>query len=118
MDLALGGKRLDVRVSTLPARGGERVVLRLLDKENAGIDLAALGSTDRTGNAPLVVELIGSSLGATIAGHRPSGDGVAAVSRPFSIEARQSFTMFGMTVMKPGSPPARRGSHRPRHPEC
>ena len=43
MDLALGGKRLDVRVSTLPARGGERVVLRLLDKENAGIDLAALG---------------------------------------------------------------------------
>ena len=43
MDLAIGGKRLDVRVSTLPARGGERVVLRLLDKENAGIDLAALG---------------------------------------------------------------------------
>jgi general secretion pathway protein E len=43
MDLALGGKRLDVRVSTLPARGGERVVLRLLDKENAGIDLAGLG---------------------------------------------------------------------------
>ena len=43
MDLALGGKRLDVRVSTLPARGGERVVLRLLDKDNAGIDLAALG---------------------------------------------------------------------------
>jgi general secretion pathway protein E len=43
MDLALGGKRLDVRVSTLPARGGERVVLRLLDTENAGIDLAGLG---------------------------------------------------------------------------
>ena len=43
MDLTLGSKRLDVRVSTLPARGGERVVLRLLDKENAGIDLAALG---------------------------------------------------------------------------
>ncbi len=43
MELALGGKRLDVRVSTLPARGGERVVLRLLDKDNAGIDLAGLG---------------------------------------------------------------------------
>lgn len=43
MELALAGKRLDVRVSTLPARGGERVVLRLLDKDNAGIDLAALG---------------------------------------------------------------------------
>uniref|UniRef100_UPI0038F82130 GspE/PulE family protein n=1 Tax=Sandarakinorhabdus sp. TaxID=1916663 RepID=UPI0038F82130 len=46
MDLTLGAKRLDVRVSTLPARGGERVVLRLLDKENAGIDLAALGMPD------------------------------------------------------------------------
>ncbi len=41
--LTLGGKSLDVRVSTLPSRGGERVVLRLLDKDNAGIDLEALG---------------------------------------------------------------------------
>jgi general secretion pathway protein E len=41
--LALGGKSLDVRVSTLPSRAGERVVLRLLDKENAGIGLEALG---------------------------------------------------------------------------
>ncbi|KAB7648997.1 GspE/PulE family protein [Polymorphobacter fuscus] len=41
--LTLGGKSLDVRVSTLPSRAGERVVLRLLDKENAGIDLDALG---------------------------------------------------------------------------
>lgn len=41
--LTLGGKSLDVRVSTLPSRGGERVVLRLLDKDKAGIDLDALG---------------------------------------------------------------------------
>ena len=41
--LALAGKSLDVRVSTLPSRAGERVVLRLLDKDNAGIDLEALG---------------------------------------------------------------------------
>ncbi|MEY2883529.1 MAG: hypothetical protein RL490_1253 [Pseudomonadota bacterium] len=41
--LTLGGKSLDVRVSTLPSRAGERVVLRLLDKDNAGIDLDALG---------------------------------------------------------------------------
>ena len=34
--LTLGGKLLDVRVSTLPSRAGERVVLRILDKENAG----------------------------------------------------------------------------------
>lgn len=41
--LTLGGKLLDVRVSTLPSRAGERVVLRILDKENAGIDLGELG---------------------------------------------------------------------------
>ena len=45
MGLTLGGKLLDVRVSTLPSRAGERVVLRILDKENAGIDLEALGLT-------------------------------------------------------------------------
>jgi general secretion pathway protein E len=43
MGVTLGGKSLDVRVSTLPARSGERVVLRLLDKDNAGISLEALG---------------------------------------------------------------------------
>ena len=41
--LTLGGKLLDVRVSTLPSRAGERVVLRILDKENAGIGLDQLG---------------------------------------------------------------------------
>lgn len=43
ISLALGGKLLDVRVSTLPSRAGERVVLRILDKDNAGFDLSALG---------------------------------------------------------------------------
>ncbi|WP_267397256.1 MULTISPECIES: type II secretion system ATPase GspE [unclassified Sphingomonas] len=46
MGLTLGGKLLDVRVSTLPSRAGERVVLRILDKDNAGIDLEALGMND------------------------------------------------------------------------
>ncbi len=41
--MTLGGKTLDVRVSTLPARMGERVVLRILDKDNAGIGLDQLG---------------------------------------------------------------------------
>ncbi len=41
--LTLGGKTLDVRVSTLPSRAGERVVLRLLDKETAGINFDLLG---------------------------------------------------------------------------
>ncbi len=43
--LALGGKSLDVRVSTLPSRGGERVVLRILDKDQAGLTLDRLGMT-------------------------------------------------------------------------
>nr|WP_287011800.1 ATPase, T2SS/T4P/T4SS family [Brevundimonas sp.] len=44
--LALGGKTLDVRVSTLPSRGGERVVLRILDKDQAGLTLDRLGMAD------------------------------------------------------------------------
>lgn len=41
--LALGGKSLDVRVSTLPSRAGERVVLRILDKDQAELRLDQLG---------------------------------------------------------------------------
>ncbi len=43
ISLTLGGKMVDVRVSTLPARFGERVVMRILDKEEARLDLDALG---------------------------------------------------------------------------
>ena len=43
ISLALGGKTVDVRVSTLPARFGERVVMRILDKDEAKLDLDALG---------------------------------------------------------------------------
>ncbi|MGE8132493.1 type II secretion system ATPase GspE [Novosphingobium subterraneum] len=50
ISLSLGGKLVDVRVSTLPNRAGERVVMRLLDKENAGIDLAGLGLDAKAGD--------------------------------------------------------------------
>ena len=33
ISLTIGGRTLDVRVSTLPAKAGERVVLRLLDRD-------------------------------------------------------------------------------------
>lgn len=47
ISLAMGGKTVDVRISTLPSRFGERVVMRLLDKEQAQLDLDTLGmSTD------------------------------------------------------------------------
>ena len=48
ISLALGGKSVDVRVSSLPARFGERVVMRILDKEAARLDLDALGMPERT----------------------------------------------------------------------
>jgi general secretion pathway protein E len=46
--LRLGDKSVDVRVSTLPTGPGERVVLRLLDKDSARLDLTALGMSDAT----------------------------------------------------------------------
>ncbi len=43
VSLSLGGRAIDVRISTLPARYGERVVMRLLDKQQARLDLDELG---------------------------------------------------------------------------
>ena len=54
--LALGGKTLDVRVSTLPSRMGERVVLRILDRDQAGLTL------DRLGMAPDALEALRAAL--------------------------------------------------------
>lgn len=41
--LRIAGRAVDVRVSIMPTSHGERVVLRLLDKQNAHLDLAELG---------------------------------------------------------------------------
>ncbi|HEX4045463.1 MAG TPA: type II secretion system ATPase GspE [Gammaproteobacteria bacterium] len=41
--LRIGGRAVDVRVSTMPTNHGERAVLRLLDKQSACLDLAELG---------------------------------------------------------------------------
>ncbi|MEY2825633.1 MAG: ral secretion pathway protein, partial [Pseudomonadota bacterium] len=46
--LRVGGKPVDVRVSTLPTGHGERAVLRLLDKEGGRMDLQQLGMSDST----------------------------------------------------------------------
>ncbi|MGH8852123.1 MAG: type II secretion system ATPase GspE [Casimicrobiaceae bacterium] len=51
ISLKLGDKSVDVRVSTLPTGPGERVVLRLLDKDTARLDLAALGMSEPTRDA-------------------------------------------------------------------
>lgn len=45
--LNLGAQALDVRVSTLPSRYGERVVMRLLNKEQALLSVTELGMTEK-----------------------------------------------------------------------
>ena len=46
--LRLGGRPVDVRVSTLPSAHGERVVLRLLDKQAGRLELKRLGMSADT----------------------------------------------------------------------
>jgi general secretion pathway protein E len=46
--LRVAGKPVDVRVSTIPTGHGERVVLRLLDKQAGRLDLTRLGMDDPT----------------------------------------------------------------------
>ena len=52
LNLRLGGRPVDVRVSTLPTGHGERVVLRLLDKQAGRLQLEKLGM-----DGPLLVHL-------------------------------------------------------------
>jgi general secretion pathway protein E len=47
--LRIAGRAVDVRVSTMPSSHGERVVLRLLDKNTAHLNLADLGMTPDIG---------------------------------------------------------------------
>ncbi len=46
--LRVAGKPIDVRVSTIPTGHGERVVLRLLDKQAGRLDLTRLGMDEAT----------------------------------------------------------------------
>ena len=48
ISLRVAGRAVDVRVSTIPAGHGERVVLRLLDKQAGRLELNALGMEPRT----------------------------------------------------------------------
>ena len=41
--LKIAGRQVDVRVSTMPTSHGERIVLRILDKDNAQLNLSDLG---------------------------------------------------------------------------
>ncbi len=56
ISLKIAGRAVDVRVSTMPTGHGERVVLRLLDKNSARLDLKDLGMTET--NRDFFAELI------------------------------------------------------------
>ncbi len=61
ISLRVAGRAVDVRVSTIPSGHGERVVLRILDKQAGRLELEALGMDARTRG--MVDELI----------HKPHG---------------------------------------------
>jgi general secretion pathway protein E len=61
ISLRIAGRAVDVRVSTIPSGHGERVVLRLLDKQAGRLDLNSLGMGPHT--QQLMSELI----------HKPHG---------------------------------------------
>ncbi|MFT5011888.1 MAG: general secretion pathway protein E [Patiriisocius sp.] len=56
ISVRVGGKEVDVRVSTIPASNGERVVMRLLDKQEGRRDLINMGMS--TDNLAAMQELV------------------------------------------------------------
>ncbi len=50
ISLRVAGRAVDVRVSTIPTGEGERVVMRLLDKQAGRLDLSHLGMDEQTHN--------------------------------------------------------------------
>lgn len=70
--LRLGGRGIDLRLSTLPGHYGERVVMRLLDRTTGLMDLDKLGLT--AGQAALLQRLAGLPNGIILA-TGPTGSG-------------------------------------------
>jgi type IV pilus assembly protein PilB len=68
----IGGRRVDLRVSTLPTQFGESVVLRVLDRSTVNLDLEVLGMPDYIHD--YLIELINRPNGIFIA-TGPTGSG-------------------------------------------
>jgi len=84
ISLRIAGRSVDVRVSTLPSGHGERVVMRLLDKQAGRLDLEQLGMS------PYVHDSFKSSL------HKPHG--IILVTGPTG--SGKTTTLYaGLTVL-------------------
>ena len=78
ISLKIAGRAVDVRVSTMPSGHGERVVLRLLDKQAGRLNLASLGMDD--GSQTLMDQLIHKPHGIILV-TGPTGSGTCRRSR-------------------------------------
>ncbi|NKC12978.1 MAG: type II secretion system protein GspE [Gammaproteobacteria bacterium] len=72
ISLRVAGQPIDVRVSTMPSGHGERVVLRLLEKDSGALDLAELGMGD--GTVGTLVEVVSNPHGVLLV-TGPTGSG-------------------------------------------
>ncbi len=72
IQLAMAGRSIDFRVSTLPTQSGESVVLRVLDRANIQLDLDRIGFPDDV--APLFLEDIRKPNGIVVV-TGPTGSG-------------------------------------------
>lgn len=72
IQLKIGGKEFDIRVSTLPAYHGEKVVLRLLNRESVKVSIEDLGFSEKNHNTFL--ELIKEPYGIILV-TGPTGSG-------------------------------------------
>ena len=72
ISLRVAGREVDIRVSTMPSSNGERVVLRLLDKEAGLLELDSIGMAERDLN--LLKDLVNRPYGIILV-TGPTGSG-------------------------------------------
>ena len=97
ISLRIAGRAVDIRVSTIPSGHGERVVLRILDKQAGRIDLNALGMVPQI--ASLIDELIHKPHGILLV-TGPTGSGKSTTLYA-SLERLNDNTRNIMTVEDP-----------------
>jgi len=72
ISLLMAGREVDVRVSTMPSSAGERVVMRLLDKQAGKMDMGKLGMADS--DLKVMTDLLGRPHGILLV-TGPTGSG-------------------------------------------